>query len=127
MARTQHEQAEILSHMGIVYLDDGQGGSHKAIRFTAVNVQIVNGSGSTDGLPNGSGNLIVGYNETGNLSGDNRSGSHNIVGGKANSYSSYGDRDPGGALSTWPPSVGGGQNGLRLLPHGALSLQSVAP
>ncbi|NQT19224.1 MAG: hypothetical protein HQ592_05930, partial [Planctomycetes bacterium] len=33
------------------------------ITFSAVNVQIVNGTGSTDGAVNGVGNLIVGYNE----------------------------------------------------------------
>src|SRR5512139_2533371 len=32
------------------------------IRFSDVNVQIVNGSGVTDGPVNGRGNLIVGYN-----------------------------------------------------------------
>ena len=45
------EQSEILSHMEIVYLQDGQGGQAKTIRITGVNVQIVNGLGATNGNP----------------------------------------------------------------------------
>ena len=33
------------------------------LRFTGINVQIVSGSGTTDGPVNGKGNLIIGYNE----------------------------------------------------------------
>lgn len=62
---------------------DGQ----RTVRFTDVNVQIVDGSGNTFGDVNGRGNLIVGYNE--NLS-DTRTGSHNLVVGDRHSYSSYG-------------------------------------
>ena len=58
------------------------------ITFTGVNVRIVNGTGTTDGTTNGLGNLIVGYNEI--RGGDNRTGSHNIVVGMQNDYSSYG-------------------------------------
>ncbi len=83
------EQREILSHMSIVYLDDGLGGTCKTIRITGVNVQIVNGLGATE-TTNCVGNLIVGYNETGNPNGDDRTGSHNLVAGSKNSYSSYG-------------------------------------
>ncbi|MCP4129637.1 MAG: hypothetical protein GY754_01355 [bacterium] len=71
------------------------------IQFSSVNVQIVNGSGSTTGTVNGLGNLIVGYNESrGSCSNDcgsscyfcynDRSGSHNIVTGANNNYTSYG-------------------------------------
>jgi hypothetical protein len=35
----------------------------RTLRFTGVNVQIVSGSGATDGPVNGLGNLIMGYNE----------------------------------------------------------------
>jgi len=52
------EQREILSHMSIVFLDDGLGGTVKTIRLTGVNWQIVNGSGTTDGAPDGVGNLV---------------------------------------------------------------------
>jgi hypothetical protein len=55
-------------------------------RLTGVNLQIVNGEGTTQSV-NCKGNLILGYNEGG---GDiNRSGSHNLVLGIRNSYSSF--------------------------------------
>ncbi len=85
------EHLEILAHMEIVHLEDGQGGLAKTIRIRGVNVQIVSGSGATNGHPanpssvdpaltstNGLGNLIVGYNEPGNPIADDRTGSHNI-------------------------------------------------
>jgi hypothetical protein len=98
------EQAEILSHMSIVSLPDGQGGQTETIRFTGVNVQIVNGLGATNGdtadpysfnepptATNGVGNLIVGYNEPMNDGHDVRTGSHNIVGGAIGSnYTRWG-------------------------------------
>ncbi|MAB78013.1 MAG: hypothetical protein CMJ89_01555 [Planctomycetes bacterium] len=101
--RLTPEEKEILGHMQIVQLDDAQGGLAKTIRFTGVNVQIVNGLGATNGLPgdpdsvdllvtqtNSVGNLIVGYNEMGNPVGDNRTGSHNIVAGHGNNYVTFG-------------------------------------
>lgn len=79
--------------------------------FRGVNVQIVNGMGETQTV-NGTGNLIVGYNRpsatsficslgiTDSASGclanggvwaqSHKSGSHNIIGGDFNSYSSWG-------------------------------------
>lgn len=66
--------------------------------FTGCNVQITNGLGATDGNPNdpgnnnddavvnGLGNLIIGYNGFDTTT----SGSHNLVIGDGNSYSSYG-------------------------------------
>jgi len=82
------EQAEILGLMSIVERDDGQGGLHKTILISGANVQIVNGSGQTDST-NGTGNLIVGYQEQ-DPNGDNRTGSHNVVVGQLHDYSSYG-------------------------------------
>ena len=67
------EQAEILSYQSIVYLDDGQGDTVKTLRIEGINVQVVNGEGTTN-TTNGLGNLIVGYNETGNVFGDDRTG-----------------------------------------------------
>ena len=57
--------------------------------FEGCNVHIRNSSGSTTGTPDGTGNLIVGYNEDETPELD-RSGSHNLVIGRRNSYSSYG-------------------------------------
>ncbi len=117
------DQAEILSHMSIEYLTDEIGGSYKTIRFTGVNVQVVNGLGATNGLPstpyifgydffeaNGVGNLILGYNEprastTGHT--DDRSGSHNVVVGRENDYSGY-----GGVVFGEDGCIGGGFNSV---------------
>ena len=52
--------------------------------FSGTNVQVVNGMGGTH-LINGLGNLIVGYNQ----GGGQRGGSHNIVLGALNEYTSY--------------------------------------
>ena len=87
------EQEEILSHLSLVTLDDGQGGTVKTIRITAANLQIINGLGTTQ-TTNGVGNLIVGYQENRTSSDwnpeNNRTGSHNIVVGKKNNYSRFG-------------------------------------
>lgn len=50
-----------------------------------MNLQVVNGAGNTESA-NGKGNIIVGYNE----GKGGKSGSHNLVVGPRNSYSSYG-------------------------------------
>ena len=68
------EQLEILGHLHLVQLDDGQGNTLKTIEIRGVNVRIVNGLGATNGVPraphdpaqavtNGLGNLIIGYAE----------------------------------------------------------------
>lgn len=59
------------------------------ITFSGVNVRIDNGAGATDGKVKGLGNLIVGYNELRHSS-EYRSGSHNIVVGRGNNYTSFG-------------------------------------
>lgn len=77
------------------------------IIFDSVNVQIVNGTGSTEGEPNATGNLIIGYNEnsttevcsdsnaksasdcTGVWGANQRNGSHNIILGEKHNYTSY--------------------------------------
>ncbi len=58
------------------------------VRFTNTNVQVVSGSGTTEGTINGRGNLIIGYNET--RGGDVRTGSHNLIAGIFNNYSGKG-------------------------------------
>ena len=54
--------------------------------FTGMNLQVVNGTGATDGLPNGVGNVIIGYDVN---SGDDKSGSHNLVIGDGHTYASH--------------------------------------
>lgn len=64
--------------------------------FTGLNLQVVNGSGKTDGPVNGLGNVIIGYNETifpfldVNLPASDKSGSHYLVVGKGLNYAGYG-------------------------------------
>ncbi len=68
---------------------------HPSVAFTGVNVHIRNGLGATDGdtgggaQVNGLGNLIIGYDEA-RSSGSDKSGSHNLVLGSENNYTSYG-------------------------------------
>jgi hypothetical protein len=59
-----------------------------SVVFEGVNLHVRNGNGSTEST-NGTGNLIVGYDEEQNFSSD-KSGSHNIVYGSENNYTSYG-------------------------------------
>src|SRR5205807_10532964 len=81
----------------------------KVLRITGANLQIVDGTGTTDGAPNGLGNLIIGYNEDA-ASPLTRTGSHNLVVGVGNSYSSYGGIVAGASNTVSGPyaSVTGG-------------------
>ncbi len=70
----------------------------KTLFLEGMNLQIVNGLGTTNGNPddptgnlgtvNGLGNIIVGYNEANQVS--DKSGSHNVVIGHGHNYSSFG-------------------------------------
>lgn len=53
------------------------------------NFQVISGSGKTDGTINGTGNIIIGYNES-NSGQDKKTGSHNLVIGRYHSYPTYG-------------------------------------
>ena len=81
---------ELLAGVSRVQLDDGQGGTAETIRFDGVNLQVTNGTGRTGQEPNGTGNLIVGYNRTPVDRPADRTGSHNIVCGDQNNYTSWG-------------------------------------
>jgi len=105
------------------------------LRFTGINVQIVSGAGLTSGPLNGTGNLIVGYNEAGFCTnpsplgttcnttadcsgggtcntafGTVKTGSHNLIVGAAHSYSSYGGlvAGTGNTVSGPDASIAGG-------------------
>src|SRR5205085_9561487 len=62
-------------------------GGKPTVQFAAVNVQIVSGSGATDGAVNGEGNLVIGYDE--NPAGRPQTGSHDLVVGERNSWTGY--------------------------------------
>jgi hypothetical protein len=117
------EQLEILGFLHLVELDDGQGNVLKTIEIRGVNVRIVNGLGATNGAPhapfdpaqavtNGLGNLILGYAE-----GDGqrlRTGSHNLVLGQLNQWSSWGGMVGGSNNRLQGPLAGvvGGADGF---------------
>jgi len=82
------------------------------IVFRGVNVHVQNGQNSTV-VKNGLGNLIIGYDESpsGGM-GVNRTGSHNLVGGQFNAFSSWGGLVLGSnnALHGQFSAILGGQN-----------------
>jgi hypothetical protein len=66
------------------------------IFMDGANLHVRNGDGSTDATPNGTGNLIIGYNEERSAADvtaygpDERTGSHMLITGSGNNYSEYG-------------------------------------
>jgi len=108
------KQAEILSHFDVVDILTKPGSPPaKTIVVSGVNLQIVNGMGTTNSS-NGVGNLIVGYQETRGAptpgSNNFRTGSHNILVGYKHNYSSYGGLAVGDTNAITGPfcSVSGG-------------------
>jgi hypothetical protein len=94
---------------------NGVKGPH--VIFSGVNLHVRSGSGSTgdNGTPTGLGNLIVGYNEGPHpdpTSG--RNGSHNIVGGTLNAFTSSGGMVFGNQnwIQSGSASILGGQGNL---------------
>jgi hypothetical protein len=73
----------ILPHMQ--YVASGVGGK-PTVQFSGVDVQLLNGEGKT-GTTNGEGNLVIGYDET---AGHAQTGSHNLVLGEQQTFTSYG-------------------------------------
>ena len=78
------------------------------VYFTGVNMHLRNGSGATDNA-NGTGNLIVGYDENVN---NTKTGSHNVVIGAYHTYTSYGGfiAGFGNAITARGASVCGGNS-----------------
>ena len=98
------------SYLTVDTLSDSRG---PQVRLSGVNLQLVNGTGTTDGMPNGLGNLIIGYDlvrtsgnnicSDGNYSNDqancvlynntwaisHKTGSHYLIIGDYNNYSQY--------------------------------------
>ncbi len=102
--------------------------SQDTLTFAGMNVRIVNGTGVTESI-NGTGNLIIGYNETRDQTSastpcpsnaeteffcNRRTGSHNLVIGILNNYSAHGGMVVGGKSETSAPfaSVSGGLSNL---------------
>jgi hypothetical protein len=70
----------------IKYEEHGVGGK-PTIQFSGVNVQVVNGEGKTEAV-NGEGNLVIGYDE--NERDHAQTGSHDLVLGEEQTFTSYG-------------------------------------
>jgi uncharacterized coiled-coil protein SlyX len=93
--------------------DTTDSSGHPAVVFSGVNVYVNNGAGATDATVNGTGNLVVGYDEggytrqfcnsdadcanlgstcwtQGNVCRSSRQGSHNVIVGPQHSYASFG-------------------------------------
>jgi hypothetical protein len=78
------EQQQLTSYMSV-------NTETNEVFFTGANVYVQNGSGATDGTPDGLGNLIIGYNEMrSDGTDDRRTGSHCLVVGSENNFTSYG-------------------------------------
>ena len=80
------------------------------VLISGANLQVVSGNGSTSAMVNGTGNIIIGYDEN---NGDNKSGSHNLVVGFGHTYSSYGGSVVGydnSITGNWSSVSGGYQN-----------------
>ena len=80
--------------------------------FDSMNVVVRNGLGRTDSA-NGLGNLIVGYNESRGQNADSRSGSHMLITGMNNDYTSFGGIVAGtmnGSTGHFASVLGGGGN-----------------
>jgi hypothetical protein len=120
------EQLEALL-AGVSRTDDANG--YDTLTFSGVNVQIVNGTGTTAGDPDGKGNLIIGYNEFRDESNatvacpsdveteswcNRRTGSHNLIVGTTGNYSSFGGTVIGisNEISNDYASVSGGVNNI---------------
>jgi hypothetical protein len=96
---------KILPHMS--FIESGVAGA-PTIQFSGVNVQIVSGSGSTNGAVNGEGNLVIGYDE--NPGEHPQTGSHDLVLGEEQTFTSFGGILAGRASTASGPfaSVTGG-------------------
>ena len=94
------------------------------ITISGANLYVNDGSGTTDGPVNGLGNLVIGYNEL-RGSGDDRTGSHNLVIGSRNNFSSYGGLVVGREASLSAPfSIAGFGTSVALRTTGELRLDS---
>src|SRR5438874_6340977 len=67
------------------YVSSGVGGK-PTVEFSAVNVQVINGTGSTASV-NGMGNVVVGYDE--NPAALKQTGSHDLILGRNHSFTGF--------------------------------------
>lgn len=98
------DQQTLLSVLPYLSFNAAGVGGKPTITVKGANLQVVNGAGSTT-TPNGAGNLILGYNEYPG----SQTGSHSLVMGQSNSFTSYGNLVHGTnnkASAPWATAVG---------------------
>jgi hypothetical protein len=100
---------KILPHVN--YIESGIGGK-PTLQFSGVNLQVVNGEGKTASV-NGEGNLVIGYDENpgvGRGKQGSQTGSHDLILGDEQEFTSYGGLLAGAVNSITAPfaSVSGG-------------------
>jgi trimeric autotransporter adhesin len=97
---------KLLPHVS--YVEQGIGGK-PTIKISGANVQVVNGTGKTETI-NGEGNLVIGYDE--NEGKHAQTGSHNLILGEEQAFTSYGGILGGSRNSLTAPfaSITGGES-----------------
>jgi hypothetical protein len=80
------EQKTLISILPYITFKSAGVDSKPTILFSKANIQVVNGEGKT-ATDNGEGNIVIGYNETPGT----ETGSHNLVLGGTQDYTSYAD------------------------------------
>jgi hypothetical protein len=130
---SESEEAQLKALLKYVQVQSSGVGGKPTVQFSGANVQVVNGEGET-GSTNGEGNLVIGYDEEGfcynpfrlpkhatnandcaNIGGSwmvtaGQTGSHNLVLGEGQTFTSYGGivAGYGNAISDPFASVTGG-------------------
>ena len=79
---------------------------NNTVLISGANLQVVSGEGLTDASVNGTGNIIIGYDEEA-FFGSDKSGSHNLVVGYGHTYSSF-----GGIVVGYNNSITGGYSSV---------------
>lgn len=99
LSQTQEVLAALLPLLSLAPVAERTSFDNQTWTLEGLNLQVVNGEGSSYGSSNGLGNLILGYNEeegghhepNGNLAaGEIRSGSHNLILGAGHTFASNG-------------------------------------
>jgi hypothetical protein len=81
------EQEKLLSILPHISYEEKGIDEKPTIQFSGANVQIINGEGKT-ATTNGEGNLVIGYDE--NVQKHEQTGSHNLILGKEQTFTSFG-------------------------------------
>ncbi|WP_116303762.1 hypothetical protein [Alkalilimnicola ehrlichii] len=148
LKQVQNSDAMALNDV-MAIIPDPHAAQGQTVRFSGVNLQLVNGQGST-ATANGLGNLILGYNEArqgeptcslgrrfnsaeadaeslcigagGTWAVSFKQGSHNLVGGQGNAYSGYGGLVLGqnNAATGAFSAVAGGRNNIVAAEHSVI-------